>query len=142
MPGPCFFVAYASSAIRPFSRDDLSRLLCESRERNSRVQVTGLLLHRGGNFLQALEGPEQAVRETMLRISRDRRHRSIVPLHEGWNDQRLFGEWQMGFEDVRELAGVMAGTSNYLSGEEEIGLPADTRHDVFEFFSAFRDHLR
>ena len=62
-----------------------------------------MLVHKGGNFLQALEGPEDAVRATMQRISHDQRHRSIIKLHEGYHDERLFREWAMGFEDVGGL---------------------------------------
>ena len=64
-----FFVAYASSASTDFSPEELTDLLAVSRARNAAAGVTGLLVYKGGNFLQALEGPEDAVRATMQRIS-------------------------------------------------------------------------
>lgn len=92
-----------------------------------------MLLYRGGNFLQALEGPEEAVQETMLRISRDRRHRSVVQLYDGYHDERLFADWSMAFEDVSGAsADDYPGLNNYLSRAEGAGAGnANSDHDVF-----------
>ncbi len=57
-----FFLVYVSSAVRPFSRVDLDDLLATSRANNARVGITGMLLYKDGNFMQVLEGDEEAVR--------------------------------------------------------------------------------
>jgi 8-oxo-dGTP pyrophosphatase MutT (NUDIX family) len=143
MPDTTFFVAYASSATEPFSRDKLTSLLTQSRARNGSADVTGLLLYRGGNFLQALEGPEAAVRETMERIARDPRHRSIVELYDGDHDGRLFGDWQMGFEDASRLdPAAHPGLSEFLSRPDSDLAPEVEEHDVYEFFRTFRELIR
>jgi hypothetical protein len=139
-----FFLAYGSSATQAFSAQQLIDLLGVSRANNERAGITGMLLHRGGNFLQALEGPEDAVRETMQRITSDRRHGSVLLFLEEWPEERLFADWSMAFEDVSQLDPAKhPGLSAYLAPNGESTLATDDGdHDVFEFFRTFREHLR
>ncbi len=57
-----FFLVYVSSATRPFSGEDLRALLETCRKDNAELGVTGMLLYKDGNFMQVLEGDEDAVR--------------------------------------------------------------------------------
>ena len=57
-----FHLVYVSSAVRPFSKSELVELLNVTRDNNSRLGVTGMLLYRDGNFMQVLEGGEPVVR--------------------------------------------------------------------------------
>ena len=133
------FFSYASNATPEFNRDELALLLASSRLRNAADDITGLLLYRGGNFIQALEGPEAAVRATVARIERDPRHAGIIPLFEGPIEQRVFGEWQMAFDDLTDLERVQAGASDFLMSAP---LEQTGEHDIFEFFRSFREHMR
>jgi hypothetical protein len=90
-------VVYASVATVPFSGEQLAGLLTASREANRRADVTGLLLHRDGRFIQFLEGPERTVRALMARIAQDRRHVRVRTLLEDAVDRRQFSDWTMGF---------------------------------------------
>jgi hypothetical protein len=63
--------------------------------RNRVDELTGLLLTIQGNFIQALEGPLEAVRATYARISMDPRHHDLHIISQGPAEQRLFGEWNM-----------------------------------------------
>jgi hypothetical protein len=58
-----------------------------------------MLVYSKGEFLQALEGPPAAVRDTFDRIERDQRHRDIVQLQRG-DAGRLFSNWAMGFSHL------------------------------------------
>lgn len=138
-----FFTAYASSAAIMPSERQLLDMLAVARTNNLRDDITGLLLYRGGSFLQALEGPEAAVRETMRRISLDTRHRAVMLLYEGTHDHRLFGEWSMAFEEVKGIdEDQHPGLSHFLSRSQDVkALSADSDHDVFEFFASFRDNM-
>ena len=102
-----FQLVYASSAVSPFSRDDLLDLLARSRSHNARTGVTGMLLYKDGNFLQALEGEEADVRATHARIERDRRHRGLLTLLQGPLAERRFPQWSMGLGrvDAAEVSG-------------------------------------
>ncbi|MEO5817857.1 MAG: BLUF domain-containing protein [Gemmatimonadaceae bacterium] len=143
MTSPVVFLAYASSATRRFAQEELLGLLAVSRTNNERSNLTGMLLYRGGNFLQALEGPEHEIRDTMKRIDRDLRHGSIVHLYEERQNERVFGNWTMGFKDVATLnPAEHPGLNYYLSraGHDHV-VSANSDHDVFEFFRAFRTHM-
>ena len=48
-------------------------------------------------FLQALEGPTDAVRTTYARILADPRHYASVVLSDRYLEARQFGGWAMGF---------------------------------------------
>ncbi|MUK01816.1 hypothetical protein GM708_07625 [Vibrio cholerae] len=93
-------IVYLSSASSPFSGDDLSALLESSRRNNMLTNLTGMLLHREGRFLQVLEGPEVFVRARMAVIAADPRHTGIRMLHEEKLPLRRFPHWTMHFESV------------------------------------------
>jgi len=64
--------------------------------RNNRDHdITGLLLIRDGCFLQALEGPAQAVQTTYGRICEDPRHTEAKVLAAGPVETRAFADWNM-----------------------------------------------
>ncbi|QJU55761.1 BLUF domain-containing protein [Herbiconiux sp. KACC 21604] len=99
-------VVYTSTAVVPFSRDDLFELLEHSRENNARDGLTGMLLYRGGRFLQVLEGPEDAVRTRIEAIRADERHERFGVLIEETADERHFPDWTMGFASDAASEGV------------------------------------
>ena len=102
------YIVYVSQAAKAFSTDDLAGLLTHSRERNAADGITGLLVYRynadfkRGNFLQVLEGTDDALKDVWRRISGDPRHHTIIVLDEGECDARMFGDWAMGFRNVDE----------------------------------------
>ncbi len=93
-----------------FTTADLVSLLKCCRRNNTAAGVTGMLLYKAGNFMQVLEGEEEAVRRLHDKILRDPRHRGIITLTEHMVPERQFGEWSMGFRNLsdailRELPG-------------------------------------
>jgi hypothetical protein len=63
--------------------------------RNHEANVTGVLVYHDGNFLQALEGDETAIRAIFSRIEKDPRHGDVRVLHSNGSlgKRRLFGDW-------------------------------------------------
>ncbi len=53
-----------------------------------------------GNFVQALEGPDDKINDVWRRISNDARHHTIIVVHEGPIENRMFSDWSMGFKNV------------------------------------------
>ncbi|MGZ6039331.1 MAG: BLUF domain-containing protein [Phenylobacterium sp.] len=88
---------YASrQEISPADLDDeVGKIIRASIRRNREVAVTGLLLIHEGQFLQALEGPSEAVLTTYGRICDDRRHSDAKIIHAGPADARAFADWNM-----------------------------------------------
>jgi hypothetical protein len=96
-----FYLVYVSSASQLFSKPELQVLLGQARKKNAKLGVTGMLLYKGGNFMQALEGEQEVVTKLAGTIERDSRHKGVLVLLRGTSEQRLFPDWSMGF---RELA--------------------------------------
>lgn len=92
---------YVSSAVQPFSDDDLVALLQHAREKNTRLSVTGMLLYKDGNFMQALEGSED-VRKLFQTIADDDRHRQVIRLLERTIEHRQFPDWSMAFRNLNQ----------------------------------------
>ncbi|GAA2750377.1 BLUF domain-containing protein [Amnibacterium kyonggiense] len=95
-------VVYSSIAAVPFTEVDLALLLATSRMNNEAKSITGVLLHRDGHFMQALEGPVGAVRSVLRTIAADERHRDVRILDEEYLVGRRFGSWSMGYRPLTE----------------------------------------
>jgi hypothetical protein len=103
-------IVYTSTATEHLSCADLNELLLGARNRNKTLGVSGMLVFHGGTFLQALEGKKRAVNEIFASILTDPRHRDIEVLHRGPGfDQRVFGDWSMGFADFTGAATMLKG---------------------------------
>lgn len=109
-----FFLIYVSAAVTWFSPSELRTLLERSRARNAQAGITGMLLYQDGNFMQALEGEESAVRALEACIAVDLRHRGMLTLCTGHTTERQFPDWSMAFHDLRADAAVPAGYSDFL----------------------------
>ena len=118
--GKVFFHVYASSAVQLFAPEELRALLETSRRNNAALGVSGMLLYKDGNFLQVLEGREAVVLDLAEKIRRDPRHRGIITLTQGFENEYQFPEWSMGFCDLRsDEAKTMPGYSAFLESSFE-----------------------
>ncbi len=78
----------------------LAPILESAVRHNTEDGITGMLLYSGGNFLQVLEGPKDAVDATYERICQDPRHRNTTLLLEQDVPERQFGSWSMGYRQL------------------------------------------
>ncbi len=99
----------------PIATEEILRV---SRRNNARDGITGLLFFNGQRFLQALEGPQDAIERAIGRIRVDVRHRAIVVLSERIVTTREFGNWSMAdasttseAETFDRVAALVAGAS-------------------------------
>jgi hypothetical protein len=113
-------LVYFSNARRRFDEADLLELLRVARANNARDGITGMLLYHDGNFIQALEGPRDAVQRTFARIAANTRHSGVVATRPMPLQQRQFADWSMGF-----LASA--------------NLPDDAKRSVNDFLHSPRD---
>jgi hypothetical protein len=93
---------YVSTASVDHEMEALLAILESSLRHNKPQEVTGILLFAEGCFMQALEGEEHAVDETMARIREDSRHHSIYVIDSGAIERREFGDWTMAFRQLNE----------------------------------------
>ena len=136
-------VIYSSAAVTPFSEADLASLLLRARANNTRLGVSGLLLHHEGSFLQTLEGERNVLESLFATISLDKRHNRVVKLLDREVDERHFAEWKMGFVSVASLSQTLPGYTDYLRHRGEVAKAADAADRVLAAFrdGRFRSHI-
>ncbi|WP_109807456.1 BLUF domain-containing protein [Sphingosinithalassobacter portus] len=86
------YVSSVNPAAAPVAPEPI---LAVARRLNARDDITGLLYSDGQRFLQALEGPEEAVEAAFARIQADPRHRAIMLLSRRITSRREFGDRDM-----------------------------------------------
>lgn len=94
---------YCSQAKSDFNEETLKEILLTSRQNNGADGITGVLVHGGGMFMQVLEGPEQAVLRTYMRILDDQRHTDSRIIHITPVKERMFNNWTMGVIEAEPL---------------------------------------
>lgn len=112
---------YASNATSEMTKENLLSLLVQSRERNLKQNVTGLLLYADKKFLQVLEGEQKDVEEIYQSILHDDRNTSNVIYSKSKIIEREFPNWSMGFRnlDLEEKKDIQ-GFSNFLEIGEKL----------------------
>lgn len=95
---------YISTATSKPTEADLILLLRQSRARNLRQQITGMLLYSNRSYLQILEGDAKDVHEVYSSICNDPRNEGNVILIKSEISSREFPDWSMGFENLESCA--------------------------------------
>ncbi len=96
------YLIYVSSAARPMTAPELIELLEQSRDKNARLDITGMLLYKNGNFMQMLEGERDVVHDLYATICADERHFDVYTIVARDVEARSFPDWSMGFSDMNE----------------------------------------
>lgn len=136
-------LTYLSTAVVRFNENQLTELLATSRKNNRAAGLTGMLLYADGHFIQTLEGPQDAVNDTVARIRADTRHRDIYPVLQEDIQTRAFGEWSMGFETLsKDEAANLPGFNNYLDGNPISDEQSKRLGHAEIFHRVFRDNMR
>lgn len=116
MTSKIFYHVYVSSAAKLMSSDELVKLLEVCRVNNTAIGISGMLVHKDGNFMQVIEGPEDKVRHLLEKIMLDPRHRGIMTLIEGYTEARQFSNWSMGFYELNSAeAKLVPGYNEFLN---------------------------
>jgi hypothetical protein len=133
---------YVSSASRPLREEEILEILHVARLNNEKLDITGMLLYRGGNFLQVLEGPSGAVDTVLQKIKRDPRHQGIILMSRKKIEERLFGDWRMAFRNMSKECAQEPGYSPFLElnpEEDEVGEESQL---VFRLLRRFKEDMR
>ncbi|HCA11785.1 MAG TPA: blue light sensor protein [Marinobacter adhaerens] len=96
---------YFSSVSSHLQESDLDDILAESIKRNERDGITGLLAYDQFNFMQVLEGEEDAVNRLYLGITADPRHQDVRLIQYEQIDHRQFDDWAMALAKLPEVPG-------------------------------------
>ncbi|WP_425098851.1 BLUF domain-containing protein [Tropicibacter sp. S64] len=135
---------YISHARAPMSVPAIDVLLAAARENNARIGVTGFLAYHQRSFFQVIEGEAGAVAGLFAAIERDPRHDGIIELGTTVVQERLFGDWTMGYADPAQLGpenmAIVSDLRQLAHENGALGL-GDRRVSVLlnTFLASFRD---
>ncbi len=91
---------YYSIAPQNTNEAIIAQILSESREFNSKNNITGCLLYHNNQFLQVLEGTQDVVKGLYEKIKRDKRHTDVTLMEEGEKEERYFSGWNMAYHQL------------------------------------------
>ncbi|MBK1725098.1 BLUF domain-containing protein [Thiocystis violacea] len=95
---------YRSTCTDTFiTNEALRALVSKSAENNRALGVTGLLVLSGDQFLQVLEGPDEAVNDLYARIIHDARHHHLRLISYEPIAENYFDDWGMSLVDLYDL---------------------------------------
>ncbi|MET0953662.1 MAG: BLUF domain-containing protein [Aeromicrobium sp.] len=139
---PLLSLTYVSSATELLAMPELLHMLAAIRPRNETLGLSGLLLYSGGNIIQVLEGPEDAVESTFRAIMDDPRHKDVIVMLRDPIEQRAFPDWSMGFRtisrtDVQRVEGLSTFLQGPLATEFE-----DRAEPSFYLLQLFKETMR
>lgn len=134
---------YVSSASTAFTKADLLDLLAKSRANNTQRNLTGMLLFKDGNFMQALEGKESDIESLYAKIKRDPRHRGCIRLLKQPIRERIFSDWSMGFRDLSdpELQ-KLPGFNEFLNLPLEADVFEEDESQILKLLLCFKSSMR
>ncbi len=132
-------VSYISSTSRPMSHEALLSLLNECRRNNEKLGVTGLLMYANNTFLQVVEGEDDVVDNLVERICGDERHDEIQMLRRTEIDERRYGQWSMGYNEVSEQdLEEIEGLRNFSAEDFDFSLLVDNESVVDTLLERYR----
>lgn len=136
-------LVYVSTASEPMSEPDLAGLLEQSRERNERYGITGMLLYKNRRFIQLLEGEEENVQKIFRSIARDERHYDVQLLWSHYAQYREFPDWTMGFQNIDELdPSTLKAYTPFLDRDIRYEKFLENSTDVHAMLLAFKENPR
>ena len=127
---------YISVADEALEETAIKGILEKSVKTNTDLEVTGILLFNGLNFLQVLEGPKDTVISLYARIISDPKHRGVTTILEKPVARRNFSDWSMRLKVVPCDAVPLPAWVNF---DEKFldTLPSDLDSDIFTILKSF-----
>lgn len=92
-----FELIYYSTASPDLSINDILNILGNSRDFNSKNEITGCLLYHNNEFVQLIEGEEEAVKKLYAKIENDKRHSNLIIVIQDNIAGRSFKNWSMAY---------------------------------------------
>lgn len=135
-------IVYASSAVRLFTRAELVDLLEVSHKANREHGISGMLLYRGGNFIQVIEGENEEVLQLYENIKADPRHKDVTLLTQDPITTRQFPDWTMGFRNIDQMSEEeLAGYSDFLDNDFSPAFFKDKPTRAYILLLSFKDSM-
>lgn len=138
-------LVYRSRACPSLTETELELILIRSRVLNGMRGITGALIKQGGEIVQYLEGPREAIDRTLARIAASPHHEALEVLARAGGIERQFDTWHMGFVDFQRQHERAASTEHWvdrLPAAREVGACNPLLAVLLEQWDAFRAQAR
>lgn len=137
-------LVYASAEKTAMTPDKLKEIVKVSRQRNTAVDITGILLYSKGSFLQVLEGKEHRINALYKKILRDPRHENIVKITTFESNAKIFSDWSMGYAEVSEdeLNSIEGLNDFFTQGNSFANMNKDQVSTILEAFKSGKWHQK
>jgi hypothetical protein len=133
---------YVSSATKPLSEEEIVEILRVARENNTRLDITGMLLYKEGNFLQVLEGPASVVDPLIAKIKKDPRHQGVILMSRKSIEARQFADWSMAYRNMCKSCPAEEGYSPFLEPDFDADELGEESQLVFRLLRRFKEDMR
>lgn len=135
-------LVYLSFSKGEIKEDLIDTILEKAHKNNPELNITGVLLHQSGVFLQLLEGPKKNVRQLFDKISSDDRHEKIKVICETIVENRLFSDWSMASGSLSEIDIELINSILKLGiYEDERKRPEQDDEFINQILGRFKQHL-
>jgi hypothetical protein len=143
MEGQIFSLVYVSSASGLLEDSELEAILRVSRQNNLRDDITGMLLYKGGNIMQVLEGPQKKVLALVDKLRHDPRHFGLQILLRSHIGERQFDGWAMAFHKVNPSAREeLEGESDFFENEVAAQAFRSNPARAYRLLLSFRNNIK
>jgi hypothetical protein len=130
---------YISCATRAINEHELLELLKQSRIKNKKYNLTGVLFYANENFMQILEGEVAAVDQLYEAILKDDRNTGHTIIQRKKIKERDFPQWSMGFKTLNDIPPEMIkGYSTILNKEMSTENIVKQKNEVERLFNWFK----
>ncbi|EIV2969011.1 diguanylate phosphodiesterase [Cronobacter sakazakii] len=126
---------YRSRLKGDIDQASLQVIVRQAQTRNAQMQVSGILVFDGHQFLQVLEGPLHAVEALFGRISQDERHDFVVELMRDYAPRRHFENVGMALFDLHNVKAHAVLKAVVKSSVVPFNLAREAR--VYQFIRSF-----
>jgi len=93
-------ICYVSTIQSKVSSSELYEAFVSFKKKNIKNNISGVLLHKNGNFLQIIEGKKETIDALFSKIKIDKRHKHIITLIDFPIPHRLFEEYKTSFSII------------------------------------------
>jgi hypothetical protein len=118
---------------------DIDNILRKASGFNTSHNITGLLIYKGGVFVQLLEGSKVEIESLIEKIATDKRHENLKVIYEGTSKSRIFNDWTMAYrrhelyntdtqEQIEDFLKVTNGEEYIVNSEQVVNLLKNIRY--------------
>lgn len=95
-----YAICYVSTA-NNLSEDEVKSLLSNTAKKNLTNNISGILIHNSGNFLQYMEGTQAAIQAVFFnKIAQDKRHKGLIVIVDKKTKHLYFNGYETGFTSI------------------------------------------